>query len=75
MYVSNRVEKEYINFLLHPAFVNSIWNEEGLPQQWKESTTIPAYIRSVIKLIEVIVAAYHCYQLHTKFYPASFSEG
>jgi hypothetical protein len=36
--------------------INSIWNNEKLPDQWKES-----------KLTEVIIGGYHCYQLHTNF--------
>jgi hypothetical protein len=28
-----------------------------------------------IKLIAVIIEAYHCYQLRTKFHPISFSQG
>jgi hypothetical protein len=56
MSVSKGVEKETFNLLLHPAFINSIWNKEKLPQQWKESIIVPVYIRSVIKLIEVIIA-------------------
>jgi len=27
---------------IHKMF-NSIWNREGLPQQWKESITVPIY--------------------------------
>jgi hypothetical protein len=25
------------------TFINSIWNKEELPQQWKESTVVPIY--------------------------------
>jgi hypothetical protein len=31
--------------------------------------------RRTIKMIAVIIVGYHCYQLHTKFYPVSFSQG
>jgi hypothetical protein len=33
------------------------------------------FTRRVIKLSVVIIVGYHCYQLHTKFYPISFSQG
>jgi hypothetical protein len=33
------------------------------------------FIRTMIKLTVIIIEAYHCYQLHTKFYPTSFSQG
>jgi hypothetical protein len=33
------------------------------------------FTRRAIKLTVVIVMGYHCYQLHTEFYPVSFSEG
>jgi hypothetical protein len=39
--------------------INSIWNKGELPDQWTA----------------VIIMGYHCYQLHTKFYPISFSQG
>jgi hypothetical protein len=44
-----------------------------LPQEWKESRTVPIY-----KADETGFSnhqAHHCYQLHTKFYPTSFSQG
>jgi hypothetical protein len=41
--------------------INSVWNKEELPDQWKESV--------------VIIMGYHCYQLHTTFFPVSFSQG
>jgi hypothetical protein len=33
------------------------------------------FTRRTIKLTVVIIVEYHCYQLHTKFYPLSFSQG
>jgi hypothetical protein len=33
------------------------------------------FTRRAIKLTVVIIMGYHCYQLHTKFYPVSFSQG
>ena len=62
------------NFLLHPAFVNCIWNKEELPHQWKNSITVSVCIRRLVRLTEVIIAAYCCFQLNTKFYPALFSD-
>jgi hypothetical protein len=34
--------------------INSLWNKEELPQQWKESITVPTY-KKVIKLTVVII--------------------
>jgi len=53
---------------------NSIRNEEELPQQWKESVIVPSY-KTAIKVAIVVVEEYHCYQLHTKFYPIFLSQG
>jgi hypothetical protein len=33
------------------------------------------FARRVIKLSVAIIEGYRCYQLHTKFYPISFSQG
>lgn len=62
------------NFLLHLAFVNCIWNKEELPHQWTNSIIVPFFIRGLVRLTKVIIAAYCCCQLNTKFYPAFFSE-
>jgi hypothetical protein len=32
-------------------------------------------VEKAIKLTVVIIVGYHCHQLHTKFYPISFSHG
>jgi hypothetical protein len=40
--------------------IKSTWNKEALPDQWKISI--------------IVLEAYHCYQLHTKYYPISFSQ-
>jgi hypothetical protein len=53
---------------------NSIWNKEELPQQWKESITVPIY-KKVIKLTAIITGEYQCYKLHTKLYPIFFPQG
>jgi hypothetical protein len=49
------------------------WNKE-FPHQWKEPIVVSIHKR-VIKLSVVIIGAYHCCQLHTKFYPTFFSLG
>jgi cytochrome b len=54
--------------------INSVWNKEELPDQWKESIIVPVHKR-VIKLTVIIILGYHCYQLHTKFYRISSSQG
>jgi hypothetical protein len=47
--------------------IKLIWNKEELPHQWKESVVVP-FTKRVIKLTVVIIEAYHCCQLHSKFY-------
>jgi hypothetical protein len=54
--------------------INSIGNKVELPEQWKELITLPS-IRRTIKQTAIIIEAYHFYQLHTKFYPASCCQG
>jgi hypothetical protein len=44
--------------------INSIWNKQESPDQWKESISAPVY---KIRLTVVIIVGYHYYQLHTKF--------
>jgi hypothetical protein len=53
--------------------INSIWNEEDLPDQWKESVIVPVYKKGDKTV--VIIVGYHCYQLHTKCYQICFSQG
>jgi hypothetical protein len=43
--------------------INSFWNTEKLPQQWKESTIVPIYKKDNRSV--VIIEEYHCYQLYT----------
>jgi hypothetical protein len=38
--------------------INSIWNKEELPDQWKGSIIV-----AIHKLTVIITAGYHCYQL------------
>jgi hypothetical protein len=49
--------------------INSVWNKEELPDQWKESL-LYQFTKRVIKLTVIIIVGYHCYQLHTnvKYY-------
>jgi hypothetical protein len=46
--------------------INSVWNKEELPDQWKEAI-LYQFIKIVKKLTVIIIAGYHCYQIHTKF--------
>jgi len=56
--------------------INSVWNEEEWPQVWKESIIfiLPIYKKSDKQII-LIIELFHCYQLHTEFYPSSFCQG
>jgi hypothetical protein len=53
--------------------ITSIWNKEELQDQWKESIIVPIHKKADKTVI--IIVGYHCYQLHTKFYQISFSQG
>jgi hypothetical protein len=53
--------------------INSIWNKNCLING--RSLLLYQFTRRAIKLTVVIIAGYHCYQLHTKFYLISFSQG
>jgi len=55
-------------------FINSIWNKEELPEEWKELITVRV-IRRAIKQTVVIIQAYQFCQIHTKFYPTSCCQG
>jgi hypothetical protein len=50
--------------------VNSIWNKEQLPEEWKESIIGPIYWKGD-KETAVIIEPYHFGQLHTKCYPTA----
>jgi hypothetical protein len=54
-------------------FINSIWNKEELPHQWKKPIIVPTY--KMGDKIVVIIEADHCYQLHTKYYKTYFIQG
>jgi hypothetical protein len=53
--------------------INSVWNKEELIGQWKESIILPGHKKGDETI--VFIEEYHCYQLHTKSYPISFSQG
>jgi hypothetical protein len=46
--------------------INSIWNKEELPDQWKESVIV--LINKKGDKTACNIVRYHCYQFHTKFY-------
>jgi hypothetical protein len=54
--------------------IKLIWTKEELPHQWKKSIVVPIHKKGA-KQTAVIFEAYHCYQLHTKFYQTFFSLG
>ena len=47
--------------------INSIWNKEELPEEWRESLIVPKIV--------VIIEVYHFFQVHTKFCPTSCCQG
>jgi hypothetical protein len=54
--------------------IKLIWKKEELPPG-ERSQLWCLFTKRVIKLTVVIIEAYHCYQLHTKFYQTFFSLG
>jgi hypothetical protein len=52
----------------------AIWNNEELPDQWKESVVVPIYKKGDEQIV-VTIAAYHSCQQHTEFYQISFCQG
>jgi len=44
--------------------INSIWNKQKLPEEWKESIIVPIYKKG-IKQFVVTIKAYRFCQLHT----------
>jgi hypothetical protein len=52
--------------VIHKLII-SVWNKEKLPDQWKESITVPVPKRGK-KLTAIIIMGYGCYQLRTTFY-------
>jgi hypothetical protein len=52
--------------------INSIWNKEELPDQWKESIIVPIHKKGdKIDCNIVIIVGYRFYQHHSKFYQIS----
>jgi hypothetical protein len=51
--------------------INSVWNKEELPDQWKEYIIVPIHHNLTV----IIILGYHCYQLHTKYCRISLSQG
>jgi hypothetical protein len=43
--------------------INSVWNKEELPDQWKESIIVPVHKKGD-KLTVIIIVGYHCCQLN-----------
>jgi hypothetical protein len=68
-----QAEDEILLSAIH-KLINSVWNKEELQDQWKESIIVQINKR-VIKLTVIIIEGYHGYQLHTKFYRISSSQG
>jgi hypothetical protein len=54
---------EILTSAIH-KLINSVWNKEELPDQWKEPIIVPVK-KKVIKLTVIIIV---CYPLNTKFY-------
>jgi hypothetical protein len=52
-------------------FINSVSSKEELPDQWKESIIVPIHKKGD-ETDYSNYSRYHCYQLHTNFYPISF---
>jgi hypothetical protein len=53
--------------------INSIWNKEELPEEWKELFIVPFYLKGNINI--VIIEAYQFFQPHTKLYTTSRCHG
>jgi len=54
--------------------ITCIWNKEELPEELKESITVPIY-RKGDKTDLITIGAFHYCQLRTKFCPTSCSQG
>jgi hypothetical protein len=48
--------------------INSVWNKEELPDQWKEFIIVPVHKKCEKKLTVIIIVGCYSYQLHTKCY-------
>jgi hypothetical protein len=54
--------------------INSLWNKKKCLISGR-SLLLYQFARRAIKLTVLIIVGYHCYPLHTKFYPIFFSQG
>jgi hypothetical protein len=70
---TNSIRRRNITFAIH-KLINSVWNKEELPGQWKESIIVPVH-KEGDKLTVIIIVGYRYYQLHTKCYRISSSQG
>jgi hypothetical protein len=64
---------EILLFAIH-KLVNCVLNNAELPDQWKEPIIVPVHKKGD-KTTVIIIVGYHCFQLHTKFYRISSSQG
>jgi hypothetical protein len=63
---------EILPSVIH-KLINCTWNKEEFPDQWKESIIVPVHKKGDEPVI--IILGYHCYELHTKLYRISSSQG
>jgi len=55
--------------------INSNWNKEELPEEWKESIIVPAHEKGNKTECSNYIQAYHFCQLRTKLYLTSCHQG
>jgi len=53
--------------------INSLWNKEELPEDWKESVIVPIYEKG--DKIDCNYGGISLLSIHTQFYPTSCCEG
>jgi len=53
--------------------INSIWNKEELPEDWKECIIVPIYEK--VDKIDCNYRRVSLLSIHTQFYPTSYCEG
>jgi hypothetical protein len=59
---------EILLSMIH-KLINSVWNKEEMPDQWKESIIVPVHKKGDKTNCNIV--GYHCYQLDTKCYRIS----
>jgi hypothetical protein len=64
---------EEILYVIHKLF-NYVWNKEELLISGR-SLLLYTFTKKGDKLTVIITIGYHCYELHIKLYPISFSQG